>query len=162
MPKHKVEVTEYECMKCGYKWINRINGKDGIEPKRCAKCKHSNWDKESRTPEQVGLRRRVSYLESLYDTQLRYYWSDKTFSWPKGIIEKFLDVEPTIAELKQVLLAGKLKLNSQNQYRHRGWVANPDKPGYLKYDDEAYQQLLKQDAQKQQELMQKIIESRKD
>jgi len=24
------EVTEYECAKCSYKWINRINGKEGL------------------------------------------------------------------------------------------------------------------------------------
>jgi hypothetical protein len=27
MPIHTIKVTEYECGHCGWKWINRINGK---------------------------------------------------------------------------------------------------------------------------------------
>ena len=33
MPIHRVEVSEYECFHCGYKWVNRINGKDGNTPR---------------------------------------------------------------------------------------------------------------------------------
>jgi len=42
MPISKIEVDEYECLRCGYKWINRINDKDGAVPDRCAKCKTTN------------------------------------------------------------------------------------------------------------------------
>src|ERR687888_2523409 len=41
----RVEVNEYTCELCGYKWINRVNGKEGPVPKRCAKCKHRHWEK---------------------------------------------------------------------------------------------------------------------
>jgi hypothetical protein len=44
MPTQKIEVLEYECTKCSYRWINRVNGKDGPKPKRCAKCKRSGWE----------------------------------------------------------------------------------------------------------------------
>ncbi|MGC2574951.1 MAG: hypothetical protein WA364_25850, partial [Candidatus Nitrosopolaris sp.] len=44
MPSRKVEVTEYECAKCSYKWINWINDKEGPKPKRCSRCKRSNWE----------------------------------------------------------------------------------------------------------------------
>jgi hypothetical protein len=41
----QIQVNEYTCELCGYKWINRVNGKDGPIPKRCAKCKHQHWEK---------------------------------------------------------------------------------------------------------------------
>jgi hypothetical protein len=43
MPIHTIQVTEYECGHCGWKWINRINGKDRPIPLKCAKCKRLNW-----------------------------------------------------------------------------------------------------------------------
>src|SRR5215831_18613035 len=39
MPCRKIEVTEYQCAKCSYKWINWIKGKEGPKPKRCSNCK---------------------------------------------------------------------------------------------------------------------------
>lgn len=44
MPINKIQVSEYQCIHCGYKWINRVNGKDGPIPKKCAKCKRMNWN----------------------------------------------------------------------------------------------------------------------
>jgi hypothetical protein len=41
----RIEVNEYTCELCGYKWVNRINGEDRPIPKRCAKCKHQHWEK---------------------------------------------------------------------------------------------------------------------
>jgi hypothetical protein len=31
----RIEVDEYTCGLCDYKWLNRVNGKDGLIPKRC-------------------------------------------------------------------------------------------------------------------------------
>lgn len=39
MSTQKIQVSEYTCGRCGYRWINRNNGKDELIPKRCAKCK---------------------------------------------------------------------------------------------------------------------------
>jgi hypothetical protein len=44
MTIYVIRIKEYECDKCGYKWINRINGKDRPIPERCAKCKRVNWN----------------------------------------------------------------------------------------------------------------------
>ena len=44
MPIHTIQVSEYQCAKCGYRWINRINGKDGPIPLKCAKCKRIHWN----------------------------------------------------------------------------------------------------------------------
>lgn len=40
-----VQVKEYECERCGWKWVRRINGKD-LEgrPSGCAQCKSDLWD----------------------------------------------------------------------------------------------------------------------
>jgi hypothetical protein len=55
MTIYVIRIKEYGCDKCGYKWINRINGKDGPIPERCAKCKRVNWNGGSEieiTPEE--------------------------------------------------------------------------------------------------------------
>ena len=42
----------------------------------------------------------------------------------------------------------------------RGLVPDPEKPGWLKYDKEAYIKIIKQEAQKRQQVMRQIIETR--
>ena len=166
MPVSKIEVNEYHCIKCGYKWINRVNGKDGSIPKRCAKCKTSNWDRHAIDPEENGLRRRIKGFKGLYK-HAGFYWSDRSIGncWSDELTEKFLNLNPrpTITELKRVVYPPGLvirPLTSQNQYNRRGLVPNPEKPGWLKYDKEKYIEILKQEAQKRQQVMQQIIETR--
>jgi hypothetical protein len=69
MPIHEIQIKEYECAKCGYKWVNRINGKDGPIPDMCAKCKRVNWNNlsEDITPKENGLRRRINGFRELYE-----------------------------------------------------------------------------------------------
>ena len=55
---------------------------------------------------------------------------------------------------------GGLWLTSQNQDTHRGYVPDPDRPGWMKYDREEYLKILKQEAQKRIELMLQIMKSR--
>ena len=164
MPIQKIEVSEYECARCGYKWINRINGHDGPVPQKCAKCKRlgrNRGRKELISPTERGLRRQIKYFERLYDNP-GFYWSIE-IDWPKGLCEKFLDMDPrpTIEELKQVLYPPEgLGLTSQNQDTHRGRVPDPDRPEWMKFDKEEYLKLLKQEAQKRIELMLQIMKSR--
>jgi Zn ribbon nucleic-acid-binding protein len=33
MPIERIQVLEYECVRCGYKWVNRVNGHDGQSQK---------------------------------------------------------------------------------------------------------------------------------
>jgi hypothetical protein len=166
MPICKVEVLEYQCFQCGYKWTNRVNGIDGPIPKRCSKCKKLNWNRRGTTPEEIGLRRRISYLEILYRSQSSYWGlrDNNRIDWPVGLSDKFLNLDPrpTVEELHRVLYGPEiaLRLDSQNQCKRRGYVPDPTKPGWLKYNKEEYKKLLKQQAQKQQELMQQIITSR--
>ncbi|HEY6668515.1 MAG TPA: hypothetical protein VI033_05110 [Candidatus Nitrosopolaris sp.] len=164
MPIGRIQILEYESVRCGYKWINRVNGHDGPIPQKCARCKRSGWnggEKDIITPTEMGLRRRIKYFKSLYEYAPLYFGI--TIDWPNGLCEKFVDINPrpTIGELNQVLSPpGGLGLTSQNQGIHRGYVPDPDRPGQWKYDNEEYLKILKQEAQKRIELMLQRMKSR--
>ena len=179
MPVHKIEVSEYECAYCGYKWINRVNGKDGPMPQRCAKCKRPNWNtgynESPMTPQESGLRRRVQNLYRIYRLSVWRLTSTlpdlETFSvddyLKPEVVAKFLSLNPrpTIQELMGVLYPPGLQLglDSQNLIRKEAWFPDPEKPGWLKHDKPPYKNYLsvvKSDAQKQQQAMQQIINSR--
>ena len=74
-------------------------------PKRCAKCKTSNWDRHVMAPEENGLRRRIRGFKKLYK-YAGSYWSDHSSAdcWSSELAERFLNLDPrpTITELKQV------------------------------------------------------------
>jgi predicted nucleic-acid-binding Zn-ribbon protein len=166
MPILKIQVNEYECINCGYKWINRVNVKDGPVPKRCAKCKGSNWKRDEITPTENGLRRRIKGFKKLYNYAVDF-WSDYSIAncWSGELTEEFLslDPRPTIKDLERVVCPPGLvikSLGSQYRHAHAGYVPDPDKPGWLKYDEEKYIKILKQEAQKRQQVMQQIIETR--
>jgi hypothetical protein len=170
MPVHEIQVREYECTWCGYKWISRINGKDRPIPARCAKCKRRAWENGYEgyiTPEEEGLRRRIKNLEKLY----RYESRD----WPNGLCEQFLRIKPrpTVRELKQVLYP-----LGYDTRKRRNWVPDPNRLGYLKYDDSMfipnpdkpseteynpennYQKILNEEKEKRIEAMVNIMKSR--
>ncbi|MFL6345003.1 MAG: hypothetical protein ACJ71A_06115, partial [Nitrososphaeraceae archaeon] len=49
MPYQIIKTTEYECIRCGYKWITRKNGVDSNPnklPRFCPFCKTSLWNQE--------------------------------------------------------------------------------------------------------------------
>lgn len=94
------------------------------------------------------------------------YWSNPSIAgfWNKDLAAKFLDLNPrpTVAELRKVLCPPGLVigLTSQNRNRRRGYVPDPQKTGWLKYDEKRYIKILRWEARKRQELMQQIIEKR--
>ncbi len=173
MPIRRIQAKEFECAHCGYLWINRINGKEGPIPKNCAKCKRRNWNTgdSQRTMRQVnGLRRRIKGFKQIYAFADTYFDKDKydineAITWPEGLTEKFLNLAPppTIAELKIVVFPPGLRLeplDSQNQYTFRGYIPDPQKPGYLTYNPKSWISLRREEAQIRQKLMQRIINSR--
>jgi hypothetical protein len=88
-----------------------------------------------------------------------------TIDRPAGLTEKFLNLKPrpTIRELRRVIYPPELvirPLNSQNQYTSRGYVSDPNKPGWLKYDKKEYIKIIQKEAQKRIEVMIEIINSR--
>jgi hypothetical protein len=117
------------------------------------------------TPRESGLRIRIKHLKGFYE-RASWYWSspDKNrldFAWDDKLVEQFLSVNPrpTITELREVFNPPEfvISVDSQRKHRLRGYVPDPEKPGWLKYDREAYIKLLKSEAQKRKEMMQEII-----
>lgn len=163
----RVEVNEYRCIRCGYKWINRINGGDGPIPKRCAKCKKRNWNdkNEAITPEENGLRRRIKGMKKLYEYSSSY-WDMPSVAdyWNSGLADKFLNLNPrpSVTELRQVVYPPGLVigLTSQNQTTWRGYVPDPQKPGWMKYDEKEYLKTLRLEAEKRNDAMKQIINNR--
>jgi hypothetical protein len=164
MPIHKIEVLEYECVFCGYKWINRINGKDGLIPQRCAKCKKFYWNdgqhigrkSDPITPQERGLRIRLCKFEG-YDPRKDTGFGGSTSYKPNDLCKNFLNANPrpTIDELVQALQPLGWDIR-----KHEGYIKDPEKAAYLKYDPIEYEKLLKQETQKRREYMQQIIKSR--
>jgi hypothetical protein len=153
MTIHRVEVNEYECRLCGYSWINRVNGKDGPIPERCAKCERYGWDemalsrnRHPMTPKEAGLRTRIKNLPRLYYMIYKYhalpYDSEERDKltikdvWDIELLRMFLTLDnprPTVAELENVLYPPDiaLGLDSQNWHRYRGMVPDPNRQGWL-------------------------------
>jgi len=169
MAIQEIRVAEYTCEKCGWKWISRINGKDGTVPQRCARCKSRNWNRKGITPEEKGLRKRIHGFKGLYDyagilleSRLGY---DAKISWQNGLIEQFLNLspQPTVSELRQVVYPEGLMLrplNSQNQYDRIGYVPDPEEPELHTYNLQKFIELRRYEAQRRQEIMLQIINSR--
>jgi hypothetical protein len=171
MSIQKIEVSEYTCEKCGYKWINRINGKDGPLPERCAKCKKANWNGEKDiSPKERGLRRRVAGFKKLYLHAGRQWIGrldevDYIIDWSDEITEKFLNLNPrpTIEELSQVIYSAGLPikpLNSQNQFTRIGFIPSAEEKNCLIHNPKENVKLRRKEAKRRQEIMQQIIESR--
>lgn len=67
MPMYQIRTTEYECNRCGYKWIERRNGMERKSlPRFCRKCKSYLWNTE-RTKNTVLIARKW-YDRQAYET----------------------------------------------------------------------------------------------
>jgi hypothetical protein len=176
MPSRKVEVIEYECAKCSYKWINRINGKESPKPKRCAECKRWDWEEGYLSRIQKQLRRDLLKIE---DNQIKYptFFGDTAFiSIPADICATFLSVypRPTEHELRIVLnpicYLGPYDHGRRPNYSHRGtcsdqldccpgWIS--DKAGCYDNDKKIYESMVRKEREVRHQLMKHIIDSRK-
>jgi hypothetical protein len=76
---------------------------------------------------------------------------------PNELCKEFLGLKPrpTMIELTKALFP-----LDWNPREHKGFVENPDKPGYLKYDPQAYEELLEHESQRRREYMKQVIQSR--
>jgi hypothetical protein len=116
------------------------------------------------TAKEGGLRKRIGHLKQFYEL-MGLHWGDLDIVWDDELVEDFLNVSPrpTIRELQEVFQPSwsKVNVDSQKWRRYKGYVDDPDKKGWLKYDREKYKNLLKYEAIKRQEMMRQIIKSRK-
>jgi len=165
MPIRPVQVSEYECDHCGYKWINRVNGKDGPVPQYCAKCKRKYWNGKSKddgydpiNDRERGLRRRLRRFEG-YDPRKGTGFGGSISYRPNELCQKFLSLNPrpTIKELLQALHPLGYDFS-----KSKFWVPDPNKKGHMKYDysGKEYAALMKIESQKRRELMKRLIEER--
>jgi hypothetical protein len=69
MPELEIKVIEYECSRCGWKWIARKNGKDKPRPSFCPNCKTWMWD-----------------IERKNNMTAFHYWQTKRYAHTKGMI----------------------------------------------------------------------------
>ena len=161
----EIMVKEFTCNRCGYKWINRIDGRDQLIPKRCSKCKSCNWnrDGENITTEEKSLRARIRGMENRY-RNAGGVWLNRSIlnCWDSELVERFLSLNPrpTIKELRLILQGSMIGFNSKNQYKAQGFVSDPQNPRKLKYDTDEYQRIILLEAEIRKEIMLKIIQER--
>lgn len=98
MPITRVEVDEYQCARCSYKWISRVNGKDRPKPQRCAKCKSLDWNEgygNVRTKYIYKIRKRFGYW---------FVGGLNQGGWrTEEIADQFLKLRPSVQDIKLVL-----------------------------------------------------------
>ena len=100
MPITRVEVDQYQCALCSYKWISRVNGKDGPIPNRCAKCKRTQWEKG-----EVDKHER-NYMNALRKKFGYYNSSNGIYQGGWRIeenIQRYLQRRPSVEEMKLLL-----------------------------------------------------------
>lgn len=134
--------------------------------KKLERLQRKKLGPEPISPRESGLRTRIRNLKDFYQMQ-SYYWghpdNKKTldFGWDEKLVEQFLNLSPrpSTSELEDIFNGPEfaIDVDSQRKFRSRGFVPNPDKPGWLKYDKDAYLELLTSEAQKRKEMMQDII-----
>lgn len=178
MPTRKIQVFEYECVFCRYKWINRINGKDGLVPQRCARCKRYYWNdgrhvgkSDPITPNERGLRVKLYRFEG-YDSS---NGSGNPSYKPNELCKKFLSVNPrpTIEELDKAMnplgiswdihkhrfrkLVPEVRENVRPPFEKAYYLRGA---GYVREDPKGHERLLKEETLKRREYMKQIIDSR--
>ena len=100
MPQRMIQAIEYECYRCGYTWISRI---EKAKPRHCSKCKHPEWDYPRMIREEKYLRNRVRIVDGAYKTGMfRNRYIENTPTCHKFL---YCDPRPTEEELLRVLNA---------------------------------------------------------
>jgi len=101
-------------------------------------------------------------MKHLYVYIHAFYGGD--YCWNDNLVEEFLNLDPrpSTAELKLIICPHGLILgiNSRNKYSRKGYVPNPQRPGYMKYDEEEYLKIANKEAQIRLEIMKQIIKER--
>jgi hypothetical protein len=115
------------------------------------------------SPTESGLRKRIGRLKQFYEL-MSLHWGDLDIAWEDELVEDFLNVSPrpTIKELQEIFQPtwSKVNIGSRRWRKYIGYVDDPDKQGWLKYDREKYKDLLESEAHKRQDMMRQIIKSR--
>jgi hypothetical protein len=159
MPTHIIQVSEYECGHCGWKWISRINGKDRPVPLKCAKCKRPNWNypaEDTLGYTERGLRARLQNLEP-DETSPKYM--RRNIQEPNELCKKFFNLKPrpTEKELAQALYPYGYDIHGRNVNHIR---QDPQDPSSMIFNHEEWLKLQEQEPEKRRQFMQQVIDSR--
>jgi hypothetical protein len=155
LPISRIEVNEYQCALCGYKWINRVNGKDGPIPKRCAKCKDQRWEKG-----------KINSRETVYRDRIK-----KRFRWyqylgflngwhTEGNAMRYLASRPSIKEMKVLLnpMCYLFTWRNRNSRKSEGCVLKHDSE-YI--DEEATKKAHEYEKQLSRQLLKELMTQRR-
>jgi len=123
----------------------------------------------------ITIRRRIKAFDELYRYCHGYH-----INWPSGLTEKFLSIDnptPTILQLSKLMeplgwnihkYPGYLQDPDRKgylKYDYSHYIPNPDKPGRMKWNDDysgttEYEKLLREEAQNRIQIMLEIMKSR--
>jgi hypothetical protein len=113
------------------------------------------------SPEENGLRRRIKGFNKLYSYEHDNEMRD-IIKWDIELCQKFLDLRPTVKEIRHVLLSSPLhrttsstSFRTQKRYIPRKPI--PDRPGWYRRDFAKYKELVVQEAETRKKLMNDII-----
>ncbi len=173
MPVHKITIEEYECAKCGYKWVNnRKNGVNGDKPVRCAKCKRWDWDEGCLKPIERRLRYQLLRIEKTVCTEIYTLFGPKNKWTVTDLCIQFFAMypRPTIDELKLVIDPVRYLPRYSVFNRHEYWCDrnycccigwNYDSAtGKWNYDEANRKDMLKTESNARHQLMEHIINGR--
>jgi hypothetical protein len=173
MPFHKIEVTEYECAKCSYKWINWINGNEGPKPRRCAKCKRWDWEEGYLSHIEKELRRDLLKIE---ENEINHptvegtgFYSYQQIFAPLFLVYTLGPQKRNMIVLNPICYLGPYD-HSRHPFFHKGtcidrvncgpgWIPKPDKPGGYEFD-KICNEMVRKEEELRHESMQHIIDSR--
>ena len=99
MPQRIIQAIEYECYRCWYTWISRI---EKAKPRCCAKCKNPEWDSPRMTSDEKYLRYCLRRVDGTKKRGLLGDYIENTTTCNKFL---YGDPRPTITKLHRVLNA---------------------------------------------------------
>ena len=114
------------------------------------------------TPQENGYRQRIKGYNELYTSKYEdgEVLKKNGINWDVTLVQKFLDIRPTIAELHQVIYSSPLqRYDRSNRSTYlTPYKPDPDKPGKFRYDYDGYVELVVKEARLRNKLMNEIIE----
>lgn len=143
--------------------LERVKKREVMEKykRRKEKLERKLLGVEHVSPVENGLRRRIKGFNKLYFYEHDNEMRDR-IKWDVEFCQKFLDLRPTVKEIRHVLLSSPLHRTTSStsfrtQKRYIPRKAIPDRPGWYRRDFAKYEELVVQEAETRKKLMSDII-----
>lgn len=116
--------------------------------------------KEHISPKENGYRQRIKGYNELYSPS--YYKNDKLkINWDMTLVQRFLAIRPTIAELHRVIYSSPLRRYDKTHRYIYPTKSDPERVGRIIWDHKRYDELHVKEAKIRMRLMNEIIEHHK-